>query len=291
MSFYFKKKLMSSSGKRNRKGIQLGRISLIILALFFVSACGESSKPATSQKLVVGVDATLIPMSFMTDDEVIDGFEPDLMKAIGKEIGNEIEIKNVEWAGLFGGLITGKYDAAISSITILEERKKRMAFSIPYLKSGLALVIPKDVTGIKSLDDIRTKKLLVGAQVGTTAYFFLEDKPGIRKKGYQMYGHAVTDMINGKLDAVIGESTGTLYYKNQNEEYFKKIKMVGEIMTKEFYGIAVRKDEPDLLNKINGALESLNKKGTLRALHKKWDLGLAASVPTLNEQNSHNKSP
>jgi polar amino acid transport system substrate-binding protein len=277
---------MYNSAKINTRGKQLGQIFLIFLAFFFVVACGEPSKPATNEKLAVGVDATLIPMSFMTDDEVIDGFEPDLMKAIGKEIGVGIEIKNVEWAGLFGGLITGKYDVAISSITILEERKKRMAFSIPYLKSGLALVIPKDVTGINSLDDIQSKNLLVGAQVGTTAYFFLENKSGIRKKGYQMYGHAVTDMINGQIDAVIGESTGTLYYKNQNEEYFKKIKMVGEIMTKEFYGIAVRKDDPELLKKINGALESLNENGTLKVLHKKWDLGLAASVPTLNEENN-----
>jgi ABC-type amino acid transport substrate-binding protein len=275
---------MFDSEKTYAKGKQLALVTLIILVSFLFSACGESSKPVAKQKLIVGVDATLIPMSFITDDEVIDGFEPDLMKAISKEIGFELEIKNVEWAGLFGGLITGKYDVAISSITILEERKKRMEFSIPYLKSGLALVIPKDVTGIESLDDIRSKNLLVGAQVGTTSYFFLEDTPGIRKKGYQMYGHAVTDMINGQLDAVIGESTGTLYYKNQNEGYFEKIKMVGEIMTKEFYGIAVRKDEPDLLKRINGALESLNKNGTLKKLHKKWDLGKAASVPSLNEE-------
>ncbi|MGV7221401.1 MAG: basic amino acid ABC transporter substrate-binding protein [Nitrospinales bacterium] len=269
----------------NPKSNRFSLIPIIFLGFLFISACGESSKPEQVKKLVVGLDATLIPMSFMTDGEVIDGFEPDLIKAIGKEIGVEMEIKNVEWAGLFGGLITGKYDAAISSITILEERKKRMAFSIPYLKSGLALVIPKEVTGINSLEDIRSKNLLVGAQVGTTAYFFLEKKHGVRKKGYQMYGHAVTDMINDQIDAVIGESTGTLYYKNQNEDYFKKIKMVGEIMTKEFYGIAIRKDDPGLLKKINIALEALNKNGTLKILHNKWDLGQAASVPNLNEEN------
>jgi polar amino acid transport system substrate-binding protein len=275
---------MGNSKFIDPQGKRLRLIPIIFLSFLFIYACGQSSKPEQKKKLIVGVDATLIPMSFMTDDDIIDGFEPDLMKAIGKEIGVEIEIKNVEWAGLFGGLITGKYDVAISSITILEERKKRMTFSIPYLKSGLALVIPKDVTGIESLDDIRSKNLLVGAQMGTTAYFFLEKKPGIRKKGYQMYGHAVTDMINGQIDAVIGESTGTLYYKNQNEDYFKKIKMVGEIMTNEYYGLAIRKDDPDLLKKINGALEVLNKNGNLKELHKKWDLGLAASVPMLNEE-------
>lgn len=275
---------MLNTKKYNIKGKQFRLILILFFVLFIFLGCSEHAKPESKKKLIVGVDATLIPMSFITDDEVIDGFEPNLMKEIAKETDLEIEIINVEWAGLFGGLITGKYDMVISSITILEERKKRMAFSIPYLKSGLALVIPKDVIGIESLADIQSKKLLVGAQVGTTAYFFLEGKPEIRKKGYQMYGHAVTDMINGQLDAVIGESTGTLYYKNQNEEYFKKIKMVGEIMTKEYYGIAVRKDDPILLKKINNALESLNKNGTLQALHDKWNLGIAASVPVLNEE-------
>ena len=257
--------------------------ALAAVLLFIICGCGEKSQSLTKKKLIVATDATLIPMSFITDANAIAGFEPDLVRAIGQEAGFDAELINVEWAGLFGGLITGKYDMAISSITILKERKKRMAFSIPYLKSGLALVVRKDMQGIESLDDIESKKLLVGAQVGTTAYFYLEKKPGLRKKGYQAYGHAVTDMINGKLDAVIGESTGTLYYKNQNKEYFQKIKMVGEIMTQEFYGVIIRKDDALLLENVNGALRVLIANGSVQALHDKWDLGQAASVLQLDE--------
>jgi len=253
----------------------------IFLILF--CGCGKDAGKSDREKLIVATDATLIPMAFMTDDNRIDGFEIDLMKAIAGKAGFEWEMINVEWAGLFGGLITRKYDMAISSITILDERKKRMAFSIPYLKSGIALVVRKEMEGVNSLEDVKTKNLLVGAQIGTTAYFFLEKDPDIRKKGYQLYGHAVTDMINGKIDAVIGESTGTLYYKNQNLEYFQKIKMVGEIMTQEFYGIAMKKDNPELLEKVNGALRILLENGAIQALHDKWELGQAASVPSLEE--------
>lgn len=257
-------------------------------AILFIllSGCGENGGKADNKILVVATDATLIPMAFMTDDNRIDGFEVDLMNAIAGQAGFEWEMINVEWAGLFGGLITRKYDLAISSITILDERKKRMAFSAPYLKSGIALIVRKETEGVNSLEDVKTKNLLVGAQIGTTAYFFLEKNPDIRKKGYQLYGHAVTDMINGNIDAVIGESTGTLYYKNQNLEYFKKIKMVGEIMTKEFYGIAMRKDNPELLEKINRALKVLLEDGTIKALHDKWELGRAASVPSIEEANA-----
>ena len=258
-------------------------LSALTALIFVFCGCGDNPPTGTKQKLTVAVDATLVPMSFITDADAIAGFEPDLLRAIGKEAGFELDLINVEWAGLFGGLITGKYDMAVSSITILEERKKRMAFSVPYLTSGLALVVRKGMEGVESLEDIESKKLLVGAQVGTTAYFYLEKKPGIRKKGYQAYGHAVTDMINGKIDAVVGESTGTLYYKNQNKEYFQKIQMVGEIMTQEFYGIAMRKDDPLLLEKVNAALRVLIKNGAVQALHDKWELGRAASVPRLEE--------
>jgi len=248
----------------------------IFVTIFFLMGC--DSKPA-GKTYLVATDATLVPMSFMSVGNSIIGFEPDLMRAVAKEAEINIEMINVEWAGLFGGLITRKFDMVISSVTVLEERKERMAFSIPYLKSGLALVVRKDQNGINTFADAINKNLLIGAQVGTTAYFSLEKDPAVRKKGYQMYGHAITDLINGKIDAVLGESTGTLFYKNQNKPLFEKIKMVDEILTNEHYAIAFRKDEPELLIQINAALKNILDDGTAAQLHKKWDLGLAAQIP------------
>lgn len=132
------------------------------------------------------------------------GFEPDLIRAIADKAGINISLVNVEWAGLFGGLITKKFDMIISSVTVLEERKQRMGFSIPYLKSGLTLVVRKDEKNITSFEDTKTNNVLVGAQVGTTAYYFLEKESSVKTKGYQMYGHAISDLINGKVDAVLG---------------------------------------------------------------------------------------
>jgi ABC-type amino acid transport substrate-binding protein len=170
----------------------------------------------------------------------------------------------------------------VASVTILEERKKRMAFSIPYLRSGLALVVRRDLKKINSIEDLKREQLLIGAQLGTTSYFYLEKDPAIRKKGYQAYGHAVADLIKGEIGAVLGESTGTLYYKNQRKDYFQKIKIVEEILTEEYYGIVLRKTDPDLLNKIDTALKQLLEDGTVNRLHTKWELGKAAQVPTLD---------
>ena len=111
------------------------------------------------------------------------------------------------------------------------------------------------------------------------SFIFLEKEPSIRKKGYQMYGHAVADLINGEIDAVLGESTGTLFYQNQNKPVFEKIKMVGEILTNENYAIVFRKEDTELKTRINIALQEVLKNGTVARLHQKWDLGQAAQVP------------
>lgn len=200
-------------------------VLLLTLLMGLLPACDPDSG-SVSKKIKVATDATLVPMSFMNDQNQVDGFDRSLMEAIAKEAGLEIEWVNVEWAGLLGGLTTGKYDAAISSITILEERKQKMAFSAPYLKSGLAIVVRKETNGVATMDDLLKKNMVVGAQRGTTAYFYLNDHPAIRNMGYESYGHAVQDLIKGELDAVLGESTGTLYYKNKDKPVFDKIKMV-----------------------------------------------------------------
>jgi polar amino acid transport system substrate-binding protein len=248
----------------------------LIASVSLIVGCDSGSSGKT---YLVATDATLVPMSFMSVGNDITGFEPDFMRAVAKEAGINIKIINVEWAGLFGGLITKKFDMAISSVTVLEERKERMAFSQPYLKSGLALVVRENQEGINTFEDARKNNFLVGAQVGTTAYFLLEKDSAIRKKGYQMYGHAVADLINGEIDAVLGESTGTLFYKNQNKPLFEKIKMVGEIMTDEHYAIVLRKEDTELMKQINSALQKVLKNGTAARLHKKWDLGQAAQIP------------
>jgi polar amino acid transport system substrate-binding protein len=248
----------------------------IFASVWFITGCDSSPAGKT---YLVATDATLVPMSFMSVGNDITGFEPDFMRAVAKEAGINIRMINVEWAGLFGGLITKKFDMVISSVTVLEERKERMAFSQPYLKSGLALVVRENQEGINSFSDAKKNKILIGAQVGTTAFFFLEKDKDIRKKGYQMYGHAVADLINGEIDAVLGESTGTLFYKNQNKPLFEKIKMIGEIMTDEHYAIVLRKEDSELMGKVNSALQKVLTDGTAARLHRKWDLGEAAQIP------------
>ena len=98
--------------------------STIIFLFFFglVIGCGNNGD-TKDDTYIIATDATLPPMSFMSVGNDMIGFEPDLIRAIADKAGFNIRLVNVEWAGLFGGLITKKFDMVISSVTVLEERK------------------------------------------------------------------------------------------------------------------------------------------------------------------------
>ncbi len=245
------------------------------------AACQESPVPTNQkQKLTVAIDATFIPMSFVNDQDQLTGFEVDLIKAVVEEAGYDFQLINVEWGGLFGGLISKKFDLLISSITILEERKERMAFSIPYLQSGVALLARKDLKNVKSLEDLQSHKGAVGAQLNTTSYFYLEKFKHINKKGYDKFAHAALDLTNGGVIAGLGDTAQINYFHKQNKELNEKTRIVGQRLTSENYGIVFRKDSRDLLADINGALSKLLKNGTVQNLQNKWNLGHMSSVPT-----------
>lgn len=253
----------------------------IVLAVFCVGClgCGQGSPGSKNPKLVIAIDATFIPMSFLNDQGALDGFEVDLIKEVVKNSGFDYELVNVEWGGLFGGLITEKFDLVISSITILEERKNRMAFSIPYLQSGVAVLVRKGVENVDNLEQLAEMEAVVGAQINTTSYYFLQKHEGIKIKTYEKFGHAVIDMANKGNDGVVGDSVQVNYYFNKNKELAQSARFLGSRLTSEFYGIVLRQEDLELKRKIDASLKKLLKNGTVQKLHDKWNLGGFAVVP------------
>jgi len=253
----------------------------IFLSVFCVwcLGCGQDSLDSKKTRFVIAIDATFVPMSFLNDQGKLDGFEVDLIKAVAKNAGFDYELVNVEWGGLFGGLITKKFDLVISSITILEERKNRMAFSIPYLQSGVAVLVRKDIQNVDNLEKLAEIKATVGAQINTTSYYFLQKYEGIKIKTYEKFGHAVIDLANKGNDAVVGDSVQVNYYFTKNNELTQSARFLGSRMTSEFYGIVLRKDDIELKQKIDASLTVLLQNGTIQKLHDKWNLGKFAVVP------------
>lgn len=257
----------------------------VLWIIFFLSlgGCQQHSSPGAEEitRVVIAIDATFIPMSFMNSENQLDGFEVDLIKEVTREANLQYELVNVEWGGLFGGLITKKFDLVISSVGIIEERKRRMAFSIPYLQSGVAVLARNDMSNVESLEDLEKLNARVGVQINTTSYYFLEKYTGIKIKTFEKFGHAVIDLANKGVDAVVGDSVQANYYFNKNKDLMGKARFLGSRMTSESYGIVIRKENKLLKSKIDASLKRLLKNGKISELHQKWQLGEFATVPSL----------
>ncbi len=239
---------------------------LMVLAAMLVTSLVTGCQ-GQSQKIVVATDATWPPMEYVDENKEIVGFDIDLMNAIAKEAGLEVEYRNVAWDGIFAGLAAGEYDAVISSVTITDERKEQYDFSEPYINAGQIVVVQagSDITGPDALSG-RT----VGAQISTTGAFAVQEMEGVTLKEYDEIGLAFEDLVAGRIDAVVCDTPVAADFALQREEYKAKLKIVGDSFTEEYYGILVQKGNADLLAKINEGLAAVQDKGIDKELEEKW---------------------
>ena len=155
-----------------------------------------------------------------------------------------------------------------------------MAFSIPYLQSGVSVLVRKDISNADSLEQLAEIKATVGAQINTTSYYFLQKYEGINIKTYEKFGHAIIDLANNGNDGVVGDSVQANYYFNKNKELTQNARFLGSRLSSENYGIVMGKGNIELKQKIDASLKELLKNGTVQKLHDKWNLGEFAVVPS-----------
>jgi polar amino acid transport system substrate-binding protein len=239
-------------------------ISLALVSIILLSACGSSQN--TAKKLRIASDATFPPFETVNEStKALEGFDIDLMTAIAKKENLDIEFVNVSFDPLLAGMAQCQYDAAISGITIQDDRKAKMLFSDPYMSAGQIISVKKDNTSIKGTADLKGKTL--GAQLGTTGAIEAGKIEGATVKTYDSYDLAFLDLANGQVDAVIADYPTALAYVGKNAD---KIMTVGNAFTSEAYGIAVCNKQPDLLKSINEGLAAVKADGTFASLQTKW---------------------
>ena len=232
-----------------------------IVLISVLPGCGQETL-----KVRIATDATWPPFEYV-DEQTMDivGFDIDLINAIADEAGLDIEILNVAWDPLLAGMAQGQYDAAISAMTITEERKEAMLFSNPYFEAGQLVTVQYGNTDIASKEDLGGKT--VGAQIGTTGSFEIEKIAGATLKTYDDIGLAMQDLMNGQIDAVISDNPLAMGYANANPD---KLKTVGAVFTSEYYGIAVCNTKPELLERINEGLAKVKAEGLIDELIIEW---------------------
>ena len=241
---------------------------LVLVSLLLGAVSCVKKEPT---KITIATDATWPPMEMVDTNKDIVGFDIDLMNAAAKAGGFMVEFKNTAWDGIFAGLDNGKYDAVMSSVTITDERKKTMDFSLPYINAGQILVVKSEVNGVTTLSDLKGKT--VGAQIGTTGAFEIDkvkEASKIKEKTYDEIGLAIADLANGRIDAVVCDTPVAAQYALQNDQYKSKLKIVGQPFTEEYYGVAVKKGNAKVLDVINAGLKKVLDAGANKAIQDKW---------------------
>jgi polar amino acid transport system substrate-binding protein len=259
---------LSANSKEADMLKKMGFAFVLALAVAGMAFAGGAKEPAAQLKLVVATDATWPPMEMVDENKQIVGFDIDLMNAAAKEGGFTVEFKNTAWDGIFAGLEGGKYDAVISSVTITDERKATMDFSISYVNAGQVLIVKADLQNVEKLADLKGKT--AGAQIGTTGAIEIEKFKDVKKKEYDEIGLAIEDLANGRIDGVVCDTPTAASFALQNANYKGRIKIVGKPFTDEFYGVAVKKGNTKVLDAINKGLKKVIDSGQIKTIEAKW---------------------
>ncbi len=239
---------------------------------------GESAEQAAESggTLVVATEPAFPPFEFQADDGSFTGFDIDLMNAIGEAAGVEIEYESLPFDGIIPALQAGTVDAAISAMTITEERAEVVNFSRPYFKAGLAIAVAEDNAEIASVDDLEGKTIAV--QIGTTGADLANSIEGTTVSTFDSAPLALQELANGNADAVINDAPVTLDAINGGN--ISGLKVVGELVTEEYYGIPTPQNA-DTVETINEGLATIIENGTYAEIYQTW---FGAEPPELPEE-------
>lgn len=213
--------------------------------------------------MYVGTNAEFEPFEYRESGNIV-GFDIELVNEIAKLINKEIEIEDMAFDGLLPALQTKKIDLIIAGMTATEERKKNVNFSEPYYKSQQAMVVHKEENNIKTFDDLVGKE--VGVVLGYTGDLIVSEIADVRVQRYNATSEAIMGLKAQKVQVVVLDYEPAKNYSAQNPE----LKLVETDSASEEYAIAIRKEDTQLLEDINKALNTLKENGTYETLLNKY---------------------
>ncbi|MBL8406006.1 MAG: amino acid ABC transporter substrate-binding protein [Dechloromonas sp.] len=243
-----------------------------------LSACGKKEEapaaaapapaPAAVAKIVVGLDDNFPPMGFRDEKGALVGFDIDLAREAAKRLGAEVEFKPIDWNAKEAELGGKRVDVLWNGLTITEPRKEKIAFTAPYLENRQIVIVTAQ-SAVKTKADLAGK--VIGVQEGSSAVEAIDKDPaGKTVKQLKKFGDNVTalmDLTAGRLDAlVVDEVVGRYYTAKKPGEYA----ILDEHFGTEEYGVGVRKDDAELLGKIQKAMDEMKKDGAAARISNQW---------------------
>lgn len=226
------------------------------------------------KKIRIGVEGAYPPFSWVEPDGTIKGFDIDIAMALCEQMGAECVLVTQDWDGIIPALLARKYDAIIASMSITEERKKKVAFTNKYYQTP-AKFARKKGSGIEISKEGLAGKT-VGVQRATTHDNFVTGTFGesVEIKRYATQDEAYLDAVAGRLDLLLADSVamndGFLSTDNGKDWEF-----VGPGYTDPQYfgdgaGIATRKGDTELVEKLNAAIDEIRANGTYKEINARY---------------------
>lgn len=242
-------------------------ITLIMCMGLSVASCSSSQKSLTVEDgvLTMATNAAFPPYEFWENNKVV-GIDAEIAQAVADKLGLTLKIEDVSFDSLITGVQSNKYDIAAAGMTVTEERKKSVSFTTTY-STGIQSIIVPEGSEINDIDTLINGDYIVGVQIATTGDIYMTDDVGIdRVEEYNNGADAVQALLTGKVDAVVIDNQPALSFVNANEGLI----ILETPYTIEDYAIAVNKDNTELLDKINKALEELRADGTIDSIISKY---------------------
>ncbi|RAI00481.1 polar amino acid ABC transporter substrate-binding protein [Acuticoccus sediminis] len=232
-------------------------------------AAGLAAAPvaASAQSLKTGVDGTFAPHAFPTLDGKTEGFNMDLGKALGEELGTEVDIDVTQWSGLLPGLQAGTYDFVLAPTTVTPERAENMLFTEPYLNTDFQFVTKKGAPKITDLKEFKDKVIAVNKGSAYDEWARgIADEIGWTVESYGTNLDALQAVMSGRAFANVAGNTNSAWAVKQNPQ----LELSYLYSTGKVFSIPLRLDNTELRAKLDMAVECLKKSGTLAELHEKW---------------------
>ena len=199
-------------------------------------------------------EATFPPYEFRQGKEVV-GIDVEICKAIAKELGKELKVENVEFDSVLPSLIAGKAELAAAGITVNEERKMQVDFSVPYVRTGIVLIYAKD-KAVETKEAAKGKK--IGVQNGTTSADYVRKDLGQEPEMFDSPASAFAALKAGKVDVVIADIDPAKAVVKGQDGYD-----ISDLLTVEEYAVAIKKGQPELLATVNKVINGLKDSGEL----------------------------
>lgn len=235
----------------------LALIALVVLVLPVSFATGTAEEDNT---LRVGMELQFPPFEMSDESGNPTGISVDIARALGEHLGRPVEIQNTAWTGLIPSLRTGTIDVIISSMTITEEREEQVDFSIPYVQSGLTLLVARD-SPVTGYGDLNQDGIVIAVKSGTTgAILAQENFPNAEIRSFEEVSASVLEVAQAKADVFIYDAL-TVYENWRNNPDTTRVILEALPGTFGYWGMAFREDDDALREEANAFIREYRADG------------------------------